>query len=270
MHLHRTIRLGRTFSLLLIMGTALMHFSCKKDEKPPEAKTPAPEPVPVGTASLSIDFSNYAGLTKVADGLSLTNNYGESYTVSRLEYYISNVVLVGDNVGNYKQPESYHLIRNSDLTGSRVQLNGVPAGRYKAIRFMFGVDSTRNVSGSQTGDLDPAYGMFWTWSTGYIMFKLEGTAPASSLSGNIIEYHLGGYKGQNKVQRTIELSLQASPLELNDNKSAVLNIKTDINTIYDSPNDMRISLYPNIVSSGNNARRMAENCEDLFTVEGWK
>lgn len=262
--------IGRIASFLIMMGTALLLFSCKKDEQPAAPKPATPEPAPVGTASLSIDFSNYAGLTKVADGVGLTNNYGENYTVSKLEYYISNIVLVGENVGNYTQTESYHLIRNSHLAESRIQMNGIPAGRYKAIRFMFGVDSTRNVSGSQTGDLDPAYGMFWTWSTGYIMFKLEGTAPASTLAGDIIEYHLGGYKGPNKVQRTIELSLQASPLELADGKNPVLNIKTDINTIFDSPNDMRISLYPNIVSSGNNARRMGENCADLFSIEGWK
>jgi hypothetical protein len=35
-----------------------------------------------------------------------------------------------------------------------------------AIKFLLGVDSLKNVSGIQTGALDPAKGMFWTWNTG--------------------------------------------------------------------------------------------------------
>jgi hypothetical protein len=47
------------------------------------------------------------------------------------------------------------------------------------IRFLLGVDSARNVSGIQTGALDPARGMFWTWNSGYVMAKIEGSSPSA-------------------------------------------------------------------------------------------
>lgn len=257
-----------------VLFTLLVFISCKKDEnteaKEKEPAASVPTPIPTGTSSLSIDFISMAGSTSLVIGAPCTNNFGELYTISRFDYYISNIELIGENVGNYKENESYHLIRSSDQPASRITMNTVPAGRYKAIRFMLGVDSARNMSGSQTGDLDPSYGMFWTWSTGYIMLKLEGTAPASALSGNVIEYHLGGYKGPNKVQRTIQLSLQNHILELTNGSSASLKLSADVNAIFDTPNEMRISQYSNISSAGNNARRMSENCADMFKVESWQ
>jgi len=36
--------------------------------------------------------------------------------------------------------------------------------------------------------------MFWTWNSGYIMAKLEGTSPVSSQPNNKFEYHIGGFR----------------------------------------------------------------------------
>ncbi|MBK9581192.1 MAG: hypothetical protein IPO48_04510 [Saprospiraceae bacterium] len=68
------------------------------------------------------------------------------------------------------------------------------------VELMFGVDSTRCSSGAQTGALDPAKGLFWSWSSGYIMVKAEGNAPTAA--DGSFAFHLGGFKGVNKVQTT--------------------------------------------------------------------
>jgi hypothetical protein len=61
------------------------------------------------------------------------------------------------------------------------------------MEFMIGVDSARNNSGAQTGALDPTNGMFWSWSTGYIMAKFEGTSAQSPAAANALKFHIGGF-----------------------------------------------------------------------------
>jgi len=78
---------------------------------------------------------------------------------------------------------------------------------YDSIRFMVGVDSLTSVSGAMGGDLDPTKGMFWTWNTGYIFFKAEGTSPICDTRKNRYVYHLGGYDGQYAAQQWVTLPL---------------------------------------------------------------
>ena len=50
----------------------------------------------------------------------------------------------------------------------------------------------------RTGVLDPSGAgadMYWTWNSGYIFFKMEGTSPAATGMGNSFMYHIGGFGG---------------------------------------------------------------------------
>ena len=62
--------------------------------------------------------------------------------------------------------------------------------------FYLGVDSLTNSNGAMGGDLDPTKGMYWTWQTGYIHFKLEGNIICDS-SRKSFEYHIGGYSSND-------------------------------------------------------------------------
>jgi hypothetical protein len=46
--------------------------------------------------------------------------------------------------------------------------------------------------------------MFWSWNTGYIMLKAEGSSPASA--DGTFAFHLGGFGGKTKVPQTVEYS----------------------------------------------------------------
>ena len=65
-----------------------------------------------------------------------------------------------------------------------VVLKNIPAGDYNQITFTIGVDSLRSTMdvSKRPGVLDPAQGhdgMYWTWNSGYIFFKMEGISPAA-------------------------------------------------------------------------------------------
>lgn len=128
----------------------------------------------------------------------------DTLTFSTFKHYVSNVRLMDADSNWWSEEESYHLLDFSDPTSLSFDLTGVPAGTYHAVEFMLGVDSARNVAGAQVGALDPANNMFWSWSSGYIFIKAEGTS--TGLSGGDFRYHLGGFEAPNIAYSTRQLA----------------------------------------------------------------
>jgi len=67
------------------------------------------------------------------------------------------------------------------------------------ISLLFGIDSTIQVGGVGTGALDPLRGMYWTWQTGYVQWKMEGAIRVDGVESPL-ELHLGGFDGVTKSQ----------------------------------------------------------------------
>jgi hypothetical protein len=150
----------------------------------------------------------------------------------------------------------------STVIGSQAAVN-----TYNSIAFVIGVDSIRNVSGAQDGALDPAKGMFWTWSTGYIMAKFEGVSPASIQPGNRFEYHIGGFKGADNVVKRIQLDFPpGQTLAIVQGKSVSINITANANTWFDGNSVISIAATPVSMTPGVLSKQIAENYYRMFTV----
>jgi hypothetical protein len=67
------------------------------------------------------------------------------------------------------------------------------------ISLLFGIDSALQVGGVGTGALDPLRGMYWTWQTGYVQWKMEGAIRVDGVESPL-ELHLGGFDGVTKAQ----------------------------------------------------------------------
>ncbi len=120
----------------------------------------------------------------------------DTIELTTLKFYISAIQLYYQNQVCWTESNSYHLvdIENNDSISLDLPSNVL----YDKLSFQLGVDSVTNVSGAMDGSLDPLKGMYWTWQSGYINFKLE----AAESSGDKIIYHLGGYNGaQNSLQK---------------------------------------------------------------------
>ncbi len=157
--------------------------------------------------TVTVEMSHVWGMSQAAFNMNtelihpMTN---DTLTFTTMKYYMSNFELKSTDGTWWKHPESYFLVDADDPSSMQLSLSGVPEGGYTDVRFVMGVDSTRNVSGAQTGALSTSHGMFWSWNTGYIMIKAEGTSPNSS-SGSFA-YHLGGFSGADNVVTTKEFS----------------------------------------------------------------
>jgi hypothetical protein len=67
------------------------------------------------------------------------------------------------------------------------------------ISLLFGIDSSIQIGGVGTGALDPQRGMYWTWQTGYVQWKMEGAIRVNG-EEHPLELHLGGFDGATKSQ----------------------------------------------------------------------
>jgi hypothetical protein len=126
------------------------------------------------------------------------------------------------------------------------------------------VDSLHNCSGAQSGDLDPVKGMFWTWNSGYIFFKLEGKSPASHSPGNIFEFHVGGYRKPNNNLRGVELKF-GDELEIVPEQMKIVQVKADIAQVFRFPNDIDLSVHSSITEPSQ-AGIIADNYKDMFSI----
>lgn len=253
-------------SKLIMAGLAVLSVcftSCKEDDDQNTS--------PSGPGTVTLEISNVAGTVNVDEtgATSYLNSSGESFTVKRLKYYISNVRLYKEDALVYTMPESYFLVDESNNATTKLSIPNVPGGNYTKIRFMIGVDSTRNVSGAQTGALDPANGMFWTWSTGYIFFKLEGKSAASTQSDSSYIYHIGGFKNGNNTNATreVEIEFGGSTLIVNGNRDAEIHVVADVLKVFSTPNTISIAALNTQMGQGGNALLIADNYANMFTFD---
>jgi hypothetical protein len=118
---------------------------------------------------------------------------GDSILIETLRFYISNIEFLQKEKVVFQEKNSVHLINAASPQTLQFSFKLPSQLEYDQLKFNLGIDSTTNVSGALGGDLDPTKGMYWTWQSGYVNFKIEGKTPLSKARNNEFQYHLGGY-----------------------------------------------------------------------------
>lgn len=258
------------YQIMMLLCLSVAVSNCKKDTKAPE---PEPTPPPVTapstpSGSLQIEFDGMVGDSDlVFSTATYTNQAGNTFNITLCKYYISNIKLIKNDNSVWAEPNSYHLVDHDDALSTIVEMANVPYGDYKAIEFMIGVDSTRNVSGAQTGALDPAKGMFWSWNSGYIMAKMEGTSPQSPVTANKLTIHVGGFSGANSVLKTVSPSFNGNVAQVTSAITPKIHLKCDIMEWFQSPNVINFATLNTVHMPGADAKKIGDNYADMFTVE---
>ena len=100
-----------------------------------------------------------------------------------------------------------------------------------------------NVSGALSGALDPTKGMYWSWQSGYINFKLEGYKNNTVTKDEFFQFHIGGYvtpfnsiqsfsfktKNKNKqIDITFNVELFLAELNLENQKNVMRPCKESV------------------------------------------
>jgi len=154
---------------------------------------------------------------RLNDTYYLLNNGKDSVQITKLKFYISAIKLYNNKQLVYAEKNSFHLIDASDTNSYFINLQGLPNKAFNNIKFNLGIDSATNAKGAMGGALDPIKGMYWTWHSGYINFKLEGTSNLCNTRNNAFEFHLGGFTFPYN-------SLQTISLALTHKKTSIINV----------------------------------------------
>ncbi|MDR6968121.1 hypothetical protein J2X31_002136 [Flavobacterium arsenatis] len=210
-------------------------------------------------------------------GSSYTNSNGETLTINRFNYIVSNIVLIKEDGTEFTYPknESYFLI-SEETEALTVHLENVPSGDYKQIKFGIGVDQQRYLEGEtaqqEFWNLSSTNNMVWTWSTGYRFINFEGTFTSSNNQEPLnFQIHQGSNSATDNY-RLVTLNLP-STARVRTNEMPNIHFVADANVIADGTN--KIILHDNLNTAGTNASimggenliKIATNTLNMFKVD---
>ena len=258
--------------LLLIFSLAAIGLGAVKENGATDAER---ELVP-----LSIEFNNWVGDRElVLNTADYSNTAGESFNISELQYFISNIRLGRADGTEYVIPQdsSYFLVQENNPSSHTIRLS-LPAGDYSRLDFVLGVDSVRNTMGisKRTGVLDPASsmdnGMYWGWNSGYIFFKMEGespAAPADPTGRHKFRYHIGGFGGYSAPTinniKTVSLDLTSRGMAMpGKDRQTKIHVKADVLKVFNGGTNLSIAAHPGVMFSEYSVN-IANNYRHMFT-----
>lgn len=240
-----------TIGLLVALVVGLAVFSC--DTVQPDTA--------VATGTLRVAFDNRVGASDLKLGTDAYQNAaGEAFTITRFNYFVSNIRLRKVDGSEYivPQEQSYFLIQEEKPASQLITLSDIPVGDYTGLTFMIGIDSLRSLAdiSQRTGVLDPGLndGMYWEWNSGYIFMKLEGqSALAPAAQNNTFFYHVGGFGGGYNGKKTIN-NLRTTSLSFGNDVAKVqavstptVQLTTDALTVFNGPTRLRIADHSSVM-----------------------
>jgi hypothetical protein len=253
------------FSLIVMTAS---FSSCKKESTNP------------GNGPLTLHFDNRAGVNGLVLGDTYLTAGGDTVQISKFNYYVSNIVFVKSDGSKYVVPKDscYHLVKQSDANTYDLTLHNIPGGDYKGVNFIIGVDSLKSVSAisERTGDLDPAGAasdMYWTWNSGYIFFKLEGTSPSAPydpmMGMSMFYYHIGGFGGYSSSTinniKSVSLTYSAEAAHVGTGKNPEVHIYADALEAFKTPTPLLISQHPGVMFDPYSTT-ISANYADMFSI----
>ncbi len=232
-------------------------------------------------ADLSVEFDNIAGSQdlQLNTGKYITESGDTIKSITKLKYFVSNFSFTNMDGTVYTVPQdsSYFLVIEGDSSTYEPNFK-VPEGEYKSVSFILGVDSVRNTLdvSKRTGVLDvtsPATAdMYWTWNSGYIFYKLEGTSPQvpsmGGMGGNNFYYHIGLFGGKttstiNNIKKvTLDLTARGTP-KVKSGKDTNIHLMVDVLKMFSGTNSISIAAHSMVMTDDYSAN-IAANFVGMF------
>lgn len=260
---------NRTFSALLLLAAPLALFSgCKKDSDTLS-----------NTGSVNFTVQNVVPATTVVgvqppqplvlNSSVATTSTGETFTVSTFEYYLSNIKFTKSDGSSYAAPDTYFLVDQATSKSLSFAVPNVPVGEYTGVSFLVGVDAQKTGltdPATFTGDLNQANNMYWSWNSGHIFLKMEGTLTSTSPTKGLV-CHIGGYTAPYNAVVTATPSFGSGKLTVQANKAPSIALQANVAKLFDGPNPVALSTFTGAHMPSAQSVQIAQNyAAGMFTV----
>jgi len=208
-----------TFTPLLLAVAVLA--GCGKKTVEPDAPT---------TGSFALELESVVGTAPLTLNVPVYSKAdGQTFTVSKFKYLVSNVKLSRADGTAYAVPDGYYLIDAAKPTSAHIVIDKVPLGDYTGLSFMVGVDAAHNNATFQAGDLNRANDLYWEWSQEYVFLKMAGTS-AQAPAGRGLTFDIGGAT----IARTVAQSFRGQVLGLKVGHTPQVHIEADVTALFES------------------------------------
>lgn len=245
----------KLFFTTLLISSLLFLVSCKKEN---ESEISIPTPTAAGTSTIKFQLAHSVDSFLLEfDTLLYTNEAGNLYRVSRLEYYVSKIVFLSPE-GDFSMDSIYYVNAKTN-PNKEIIVQDVPRKKYTGIRFYIGLDSVHNISNSLPATSENQ-AMAWPdpMGGGYHFMKFEGHfQDSTALPGYAI--HLG----RNANLPTANCSYAFEP------QGNELNLKLNMNLNEWFRNPITYNLKTDGSYTMNNMAAMQKirsNGSDVFTL----
>ncbi|HQU99747.1 MAG TPA: hypothetical protein PLO59_01250, partial [Bacteroidia bacterium] len=192
------------------------------------------------------------------DTLGYYNAAGNNYSISNLIFYLSAFEFENTTGQIYKFNDVY-LVDVKNKNNLNLSFTDLPAGTYKRVTFLIGLDSLHNLSNALPNTIENN-NMAWppAMGGGYHFIKLEGKfMDQNQMFGMAI--HLG--RNQNCVVINITQNISLKP-EMNR-----INLSMNINEWFKNPHIYDLNIDGNFTMSDSAAMaKIKQNGSDVFTI----
>ena len=251
-------------SHLVLLALALVLAACTK-------------PKGYGDLSINIGYS-INGKALITDSLCYHNEAGNEFMIAEIQWFVSNMALQ-DEQGEWvelnrhgtddaRTAKVFYFDTNIPES-QRIKTDPIPVGRYKTLRFTFGLDEETNISGLFSNP--PEANMFWPepLGGGYHYMKLNGRYLDENEQLVPLNIHLG--IGQNEDHTafyqnyfTVELPIDFTIAENAENQ---LYLTMIIDNWFRQPNLYDFNVFGSAIMQNQVAQQaLKENGRDVFSV----
>ncbi len=172
----------------------------------------------------------FNGAPLLLDSLRYENAAGEILSVTRLSYLLGGFAIERED-GTWIELPDQHAWMDAAQRRTSLRLDGIAAGKYRALRFSIGPDAKANASDPATLAADHPLnanlnGLHWSWQGGYIFLAVEGhfRSGAAELKG--YAHHLA--RDPNRTRISL-----AAPLDLTHDAAVLLDF--DLGALLNAP-----------------------------------
>lgn len=264
----KNIKTIKRILIILILPVFLLATSCNNDPVVPNN--------PAG--KVKFEFKHFIDNKEIIfDELQYTNEAGNNYLVSEIQYFISDVALLNDNGESIDLTtwEDIHYV-DTDISESASYTfkDEIPIGVYSGIRFTFGITEEKNQSLMFVNP--PESYMFWPENLGggYHYMKLNGKWLNEENQMAPFNFHFGigqiyySYPDSitGFVQNYFEVDLPEMTLEITNDQTSTIEIIMNVDKWFTSPHIYDHNYWGGDIMQNQDAMKQGlDNGHDVFT-----